>query len=169
MQVLRVCRFSTFALPPALPPCCCPLAFQRQVRRLTYRMSSESYPGYPECVVSCHGAGRFANSIGRGTVWAGDGQDSPVGWEELCKTQLMPVRIGQVKAALAPAGILWWGGRRETLRAHPLIQGVHILHPENGPAPPGRRIGRCDHEIDKRLPALEGTERDLGSAKDQRK
>jgi len=64
MQVLRVCSFSTFALPPALPPCSCPLAFQRQVRRLTSRMSSESYPGYPECVVSCHGAGRFANSIG---------------------------------------------------------------------------------------------------------
>jgi hypothetical protein len=33
------------------------------VRRLTSRISSESYPGYPECVVSCHGAGRFANSI----------------------------------------------------------------------------------------------------------
>src|SRR2546421_8533700 len=63
MQVLRVCRFSTFALPPAFPPCCCPLAFQHQVRRLASRMSSESYPGYPECVVSCHGAGRFANSI----------------------------------------------------------------------------------------------------------
>ena len=63
MQVLRVCRFSTFSLPPAFPPCYCPLAFQRQVRRLTYRMSSESYPGYPECVVSCHGAGRLANSI----------------------------------------------------------------------------------------------------------
>jgi hypothetical protein len=26
-------------------------------------MSSESYLGYPECVVSCHGAGRLANSI----------------------------------------------------------------------------------------------------------
>jgi hypothetical protein len=26
-------------------------------------MSSESYPGYPECVVSCHGAGRLTNSI----------------------------------------------------------------------------------------------------------
>ena len=63
MQVLRVCSFSTFALPPAFPPCSCPLAFQRQVRRLTSRMSSESYPGYPECVVSCHGAGRLANSI----------------------------------------------------------------------------------------------------------
>src|SRR6266516_6335882 len=63
MQVLRVCRFSTFSLPPALPPCCCPLAFQHQVRRLASRISSESYPGYPECVVSCHGAGRFANSI----------------------------------------------------------------------------------------------------------
>ena len=63
MQVLRVCSFSTFALPPALPPCYCPLAFRRQVRRLTSRMSSESYPGYPECVVSCHGAGRLANSI----------------------------------------------------------------------------------------------------------
>src|SRR6266487_4785493 len=64
MQVLRVCRFSTFSLPPALPPCCCPLAFQHQVRRLASRISSESYPGYPECVVSCHGADRFANSIG---------------------------------------------------------------------------------------------------------
>src|SRR5262249_61396309 len=63
MQVLQVCSFSTFTLPPAFPPCCCPLAFRRQVRRLTYRMSSESYPGSPECVVSCHGAGRLANSI----------------------------------------------------------------------------------------------------------
>ena len=62
-QVLRVCNFSAFSLPPAFPPCCCPLAFQRQVRRLTYKMSSESYPGYPECVVSCHGAGRLTNSI----------------------------------------------------------------------------------------------------------
>ena len=65
MQVLRVCSFSTFALPPALPPCYCPLAFRRQVRRLTSRMSSESYPGYPECVVSCHGAGGLTNSIRR--------------------------------------------------------------------------------------------------------
>jgi hypothetical protein len=63
MQVLRVCRFSTFALPPAFPPCYCPLAFQPPVRRPTYRMSSESYPGYPECVVSCHGAGGLTNSI----------------------------------------------------------------------------------------------------------
>ena len=63
MQVLRVYDFSTFSLSPAFPPCSCPLAFRRQVRRLTSRMSSESYPGYPECVVSCHGAGRFANSI----------------------------------------------------------------------------------------------------------
>jgi hypothetical protein len=60
---LRVCRFSTFSLPPALPPCCCPLAFQHQVRRLASRMSSESYPGNPECVVSCHGAGRFAGDV----------------------------------------------------------------------------------------------------------
>ena len=63
MQVLRVCSCSTFALPPALPPCCCPLAFQRQVRRLASRISSESYPGSPECVVSCHGADRMTNSI----------------------------------------------------------------------------------------------------------
>src|SRR2546430_2241094 len=63
MQVLRVCRFSTFSLSPAFPPCYCPLAFQRQVRRLTSRISSESYPGNQGCVVSCHGAGRFANSI----------------------------------------------------------------------------------------------------------
>ena len=27
MQVLRVCRFSTSALPPAFPPCCCPQPF----------------------------------------------------------------------------------------------------------------------------------------------
>ena len=56
MQVLRVCSFSAFSLPPALPPCSCPLAFRRQVRRLTSRISSESYPGAQEYVVSCHGA-----------------------------------------------------------------------------------------------------------------
>jgi hypothetical protein len=58
MQVLRVCSFSAFSLPPAFPPCYCPLAFRHQVRRLTYRISSESYPGNQECVVSCHGARR---------------------------------------------------------------------------------------------------------------
>ena len=63
MQVLRNSTFCVFSVLSAFPPCSCPLAFQRQVRRLTSRMSSESYPGYPECVVSCHGAGRLANSI----------------------------------------------------------------------------------------------------------
>ena len=62
-QVLRVCSFSPCALPPALPPYACPLAFRPQGRRLTSRMSSASYSAYPEGVVSCHGAGRFANSI----------------------------------------------------------------------------------------------------------
>src|SRR5437762_2242031 len=78
MQVLRVCRFSTFSLPPALPPCCCPLAFQHQVRRLASRMSSESYPGYPECVVSCHGAGRLTNSIRPFSAYAARGAMLPL-------------------------------------------------------------------------------------------
>jgi hypothetical protein len=56
MQVLRVSSFSACSLSPAFPPCSCPLAFQRQVRRLTSRISSESYPGVQEYVVSCHGA-----------------------------------------------------------------------------------------------------------------
>src|SRR5207249_8452360 len=34
-QVLRVCNCSACSLPPALPPCSCPLAFRHQVRRLT--------------------------------------------------------------------------------------------------------------------------------------
>ena len=59
MQVLQVCSCSTFALPPAFPPCCCPLAFRRQVRRLTSRISSESHPGNQECVTNYHGAGEF--------------------------------------------------------------------------------------------------------------
>jgi len=45
MQVLRVCAFCAFSAPPALPPCSCSLAFRHQVRRLTSRISSESYPG----------------------------------------------------------------------------------------------------------------------------
>ena len=59
MQVLRVYSFSTFSLPPAFPPCSCSLAFRHQVRRLTSRISSESYPGSQECVANCHGAGEF--------------------------------------------------------------------------------------------------------------
>ena len=59
MQVLRVCSFSAFSLPPAFPPCSCPLAFRHQVRRMTSRMSSESYPGDQECVANYHGAGEF--------------------------------------------------------------------------------------------------------------
>src|SRR5205823_13807280 len=57
MQVLRIYDFSTFSSSPAFPPCSCPRAFRHEVRRLTYRMSSESYPGNQECVVSYHGAG----------------------------------------------------------------------------------------------------------------
>src|SRR5712692_10349265 len=40
-QVLRVCNFSAFSLPPAFPPCSCPLAFRHQVRRLTSGRSSD--------------------------------------------------------------------------------------------------------------------------------
>ena len=100
---------------------------------------------------------------------AGDGPGSAVCWQQLCETELMPIGIRQVKVALAPAGILRWGSRREILRTHPLIQRIHILHPENGPTPPGRRIRRCDREIDEGLGGPEGTERALGSAKDHRK
>ena len=56
MQVLRVCNFCAFSLPPAFPPCSCPLTFRHQVRWVTYRISSESYPGNQECVATCHGA-----------------------------------------------------------------------------------------------------------------
>ncbi len=63
MQVLRVFSFSTFSLSPAFPPCYCSLAFRHQVRRLTYRISSESYPGGQECVVSCHGAKRVLTAL----------------------------------------------------------------------------------------------------------
>src|SRR5713101_5039187 len=56
MQVLRVCDFCAFSSPPAFPPCSCSLAFRHQVRRLTYRISSESYPSGQECVANCHGA-----------------------------------------------------------------------------------------------------------------
>ncbi len=59
MQVLRVCNFCAFSLPPAFPPCSCPLTFRHQVRWVTYRISSESYPGNQECVATCHGAGEF--------------------------------------------------------------------------------------------------------------
>src|SRR5499433_1337867 len=58
MQVLRVCAFCAFSAPPAFPPCSCSLAFRHQVRRLTVRISSESYPGSQECVANCHGAAR---------------------------------------------------------------------------------------------------------------
>jgi hypothetical protein len=59
MQVLRVCAFCAFSAPPAFPPCSCSLAFRHQVRRLTSRISSESYPGSQECVANCHGAEEF--------------------------------------------------------------------------------------------------------------
>src|SRR6266511_2933444 len=61
MQVLRVCAFCAFSAPPAFPPCSCPLAFRHQVRRLTYRISSESHPGSQECVTNYHGAGEFTS------------------------------------------------------------------------------------------------------------
>src|SRR5437870_3871507 len=81
----------------------------------------------------------------------------------------MPIGIRQMKVALAPGSILRRGGRREPLRAHPLIQRIHILDPKNGPAPPGRGIRWREREIDEGLPRLEGTERALRPANDQRK
>jgi len=48
--VLQVCNFSAFSLPPAFPPCSCPLAFRHQVRRLTSGRSSD-FPS--TCVVIC--------------------------------------------------------------------------------------------------------------------
>src|SRR5882762_5385228 len=59
MQVWRVCNFCAFSLPPAFPPCSCPLTFRHQVRWVTSRISSESYPGNQECVATCHGAEEF--------------------------------------------------------------------------------------------------------------
>src|SRR6266487_4958679 len=59
MQVLRVCAFCAFSAPPAFPPCYCSLAFRHQVRRLTSRISSESYPGNQERVANYHGAEEF--------------------------------------------------------------------------------------------------------------
>src|SRR5438552_19061007 len=50
-QVLRVCNCSAFSLPPAFPPCSCPLAFRHQVRRLTSGRSSD-FPS--TCVVIQH-------------------------------------------------------------------------------------------------------------------
>ena len=61
MQVLRVCNFCAFSLPPAFPPCSCPLTFRHQVRWVTSRISSESSPGNQECVANCHGAGAFTS------------------------------------------------------------------------------------------------------------
>ena len=59
MQVLRVYDFSAFSSSPAFPPCYCSLAFRHQVRWLTYKISSESYPGGQEYVANYHGAGEF--------------------------------------------------------------------------------------------------------------
>ena len=60
MQHLRsASRFSAMLLSPSL---------SASGKAADPQMSSESYPGYPECVVSCHGAERFANSIGWDTV-----------------------------------------------------------------------------------------------------
>ncbi len=63
MQVLRVYSFSAFSLSPAFLPCYCPLAFRHEVRQMTYRISSESYPGDQECIASCHGAGKRHRSL----------------------------------------------------------------------------------------------------------
>src|SRR5438046_5083785 len=57
-QVLRVCNLSACSLPPAFPPCACPLAFRHQVRRLTSGRSSD-FPstcvvGNTTCAVVAH-------------------------------------------------------------------------------------------------------------------
>ena len=62
-QVVRGSSVSPFALAPVLPPCYCPLAFRHEVRRLTSRISSESYPGIQVCRVRCRGADEFGKCL----------------------------------------------------------------------------------------------------------
>jgi hypothetical protein len=65
-QVLRVCNFSAFSLPPAFPPCSCPLAFRHQVRRLTSGRSSD-FPS--TCVAIQHALSWRIKTIMRPSTW----------------------------------------------------------------------------------------------------
>jgi hypothetical protein len=70
----------------------------------------------------------------------------------------MPIGIRQMKISLAPGTILRWGGRSETPCDDRIIEGIHILDPENRAAPLGRGIARCEGQVDKRVPSLERAE-----------
>ena len=120
MQVLRVYSFSTFSLSPAFPPCYCPLAFRRQVRRLTSRISSESYPGAQEYVVSCHGAeGWYSDSYAPLFLWVVWGRG--VGGRGLAGA---PGAVGDLVAVPGALGVV-------PRLHHDRMLGFQALSPEN--------------------------------------
>jgi hypothetical protein len=78
----------------------------------------------------------------------------------------MPIGICEVKIPLPPGAILDCG-RGQSLGDSGGVDGLDIVHAENGTPPPcGLKI-RCQGEVDQRVPSLEGTEPRLGAPIDQ--
>lgn len=87
-------------------------------------------------------------------------------WEELRKTEFMPIGICEVKIPLPPGAILDCG-RGQSSGDSGIVDGLDIVHAENGTPPPGGRKMRCQGKVDQRVPSLEGTEPRLGAPVDQ--
>src|SRR5262245_55030076 len=71
--------------------------------------------------------------------------------QQLGKTQLVPIGIGQMEVALSPGAILR-RGRRATGRERSLIERIDIVNAEDRAAPPGREIARRESQIDEGMP-----------------
>src|SRR5262245_32486633 len=78
----------------------------------------------------------------------------------------MPMGIREVKIPLSPGAMLECG-RRQPVGDSRVVEGLNIVHTENGTPPPGRLTMRCQGEVDTRFPSLEGTEPCLGTPIDQ--
>src|SRR5712691_8610073 len=87
--------------------------------------------------------------------------------QQLGKTQLLPIGIGQMQIPLPPRAILR-RGRGATSREHGLIERIDIVNAKDCAAPPGREIARREGQIDESMPSLDGTEARLWPAIDQR-
>jgi hypothetical protein len=87
-------------------------------------------------------------------------------WEELSKTELMPIRIREVKIPLPPGAMLDCG-RSQSLGNSGVVKGLDIINAENRTPPPHRPKIRCQGKVDQRVPSLEGTESRLGTPVNQ--
>src|SRR5712691_4043432 len=67
--------------------------------------------------------------------------------QQLCEAKLVPVRVGDVKEALAPGSISRRLKLQSLCQQCPVVP-VHVINSENGAAPPSVLVSRTRHQVE---------------------